>query len=362
MVRHTAMSNVASRRAKRRRVMVLRIVAVLLGLVVAAFCALNPWLSFGLIPVAIVLVLAFRGRRRRIQLTRPRTAQPFVTVEESLHSGLTRIAVFFAIAFLLWVIVGPGPSKTVLSALSDDVTASGIGPTRTRTALPPPLKLPTVYEAKLRFNRGQREWNIERKLKITLDSQSQMTRDKLMVALWEEEWFLDDRTYESDDLTFLKWEQRSEKIDQRARESSQDFYFEAPFLSGFKLMVKSPPKVTLITPKNMVAATIPQADPVDLHRDKEEQRSLDLGKNEGVLLTDQLRVAAYHPLLRSPSGAKLAGWSTGPIAWSSLLALIGILMWVFKEDIFHPWIKKLLGLRDESPAPEADKPVTAKGL
>src|SRR5262245_36287431 len=66
-----------------------------------------------------------------------------------------------------------------------------------------------------------------------------------------------------------------------------------------------------------------------------------IGKNEGDLSADQLRVAVYNRWLRSASGVKLAGWSSGPIAWTAVAALISLLMWVFKEDIFHPRFKKL---------------------
>jgi hypothetical protein len=167
-----------------------------------------------------------------------------------------------------------------------------------------------------------------------------------MNAFWDDGWVLDDRADGSDHLTFMKSHQKAESIDDRARESSQDFYFTAPWLGRIRLVVTSPPKVTLVTPKNMVAGTLPQADPVDLHKDKQEQRILDLSKNGGDLSTDTLRVAVYHPLLRSPSGVKLAGWSSGPKAWTLVVGLVGLLTWIFKEDIFHPWAKNLLGIKD----------------
>ncbi len=339
MVGNAAANELASRKARRGRSLALWTATVLVALVAIGFCALNPWLCLGLIPVMTVAIFSYRARRRGTPRRRSSTVETRWAVNESLRPGRGRIAGALGLVVIVLVTL----VALLLLGRPFEYSSPPVGSAAPEPTGHAPVRLPTFYESTLRFDGERRDWSVDSKLTVTFPTASPTDRIDLINALGDEGWLVDDRTFTSDPLVFLKSDHLPAQLNRWRRVSSQDFYFTPPYISGFRFSVERPPKVTLITPKYMVAGTLPSADPVDLLSDKQEQRILDLGKNEGDLLSDTARIQVYNPLLRTPSGVKLAGWSSGPIAWTAVSALLGLVWLVLTEDVLRPRLKRWAG-------------------
>lgn len=253
-------------------------------LALAALCLINPWLL-----LAVIGIPVFVWMLRSNSFSRTRIIIAAVCVSGAVLVGL---------ALLLFTASGSGPT--------------GVAP------------VPATYEARVRYASVDETWEIEERIAIEHSSLDiRLIRRESVRSGWDFVAAMDGQ------FLFSRSPRQATELDWWPPSQVHVIAIEVPVERTLEFDEGS--RMTLIAPKNMVAATFPPgSDPVDRLQDSEQQTVIDLSNLED---DNKVRIKVLSPLVRNPLGVRLVEVASNGVAWGIVLALLGIVAAMIRKEV-----------------------------
>jgi hypothetical protein len=202
----------------------------------------------------------------------------------------------------------------------------------------PSVELQSRYTVVMRYSEEAKAWSLNEELLVDLsrpliaqDTQAvnwppSQLRQKLVQELEASDWEIaEGEPTPPNQLLFRTNEQIPADYPRWPAHSTDQYHMTPPITGTFRLRPQPASKLTLITEKYMISKTYPESKTSDRLKG-EEERVIDLSTAYESSDRGLIRIEVLASPLRRPSAVKVAGFSTTPMCYMLVAALVGFLV------------------------------------